>query len=211
MILPCLSLTQPWCELVLGEADKDIENRVWNCHKRGVFLIHAASGMSDRQFEQAVSFAANATGKAISHGGVRYVPDHELDRPIVDAVYDRSSIKLGPFRRGGIVGAAVLLDVVPRDEPERSRHPKASSPWLMDGQFGFVLGARVRLPFRPYSGRQRWFNVETTDAETDALVAAGLIERGSIRIQSLEVEYEGSAEGARSVLGALGDALKGRQ
>lgn len=182
MILPALSLSQPWCELVLDHG-KDIENRVWNCHKRGVFLIHAAKGMTSRGYDEALRFAGEAVGVGIA----------------LPAKLDR----------GGIIGAAEILDVIPRDEPERSRHPCSGNRWLMDGCYGFVLGRRVRLPFRPYAGRQRWFPVELTDAETNALAAAGLIDRTRIRMQSLEVEFEGSAEGAKRLMGEVGRLLRG--
>lgn len=150
MILPALSLTQPWCELVLDHG-KDIENRVWNTHKRGTFLILASAGMTGRGYHHAHSFACEARGQYVS----------------LPATAD--------LQRGGIIAAAEIVDVVPRDEPERSKHAHSGNRWLMDGCFGFVLGRCVRLPFRSYSGRQRWFNVELTAAEESRLRAAGLV------------------------------------
>ena len=179
MQLPALSLTQPWCEMILDPSiNKNIENRVWNCHKRGIFLIHAAQGMKGEQYRGAVEFACNVTGRAIDTGaGVRYLP---LAGPLDDVVLTLPDPR--EVARGGIVGAAVILDVVPPDRLEsnsRTRlagaHPQANNPWLMDGCYGFVLGKRVRLPFRAYSGRQRWFNVELTDDEEATLRAAGLV------------------------------------
>ncbi len=182
LTLPALSLSQPWCELVLGEAAKDIENRTWNCHKRGWFLIHASAGMTGRQYRDAVSFAANATGRVIDTGaGIRYVP-------LLGVRHDEELILPDPREivRGGLLGAAEILDVVPLDRmsglrvyPSKQaafrRHHHADNPWLMDGCYGFVLGRRVRLPFRAMNGRQRWFHVELTADEEALLRAAGLV------------------------------------
>lgn len=161
MILPALSLTQPWCEMVLDPRIGNIENRVWNCHKRGPFLIHAAQGLTVRGYTAAVDFAHTVLSRVQLGERTVLIPH------------------LRNVKRGGIVGAAEIIDVVPLDRlaqtKYRPRHPRANSPWLMDGCFGFVLGRRVRLPFRAYSGRQRWFNVEVTAAEEATLRAAGLV------------------------------------
>lgn len=177
LVLPALSLTQPWCEMVLDPTiDKNIENRVWNCHKRGTFLIHAAQRMTGAQYRNAVHFACQVTGRAIDTGAdARYLPQHTRDDVVLTLPDPREVV------RGGIVGAAEILDVVPLDRIQvdsggfGSTHPQASNPWLMDGCYGFVLGKRVRLPFRAYPGRQRWFNVELTAAEEATLRAAGLV------------------------------------
>lgn len=162
MILPALSLSQPWAEMVLSpDIDKTIENRVWNTKKRGPFLIHAAQGMTSRGHREAIDFASEA---------LRRLGRSPLLLPI-----------LAELKRGGIVGAAEILDVIPLDRIQvdsggfGNTHPQANNPWLMAGCFGFVLGRRVRLPFRAYSGRQRWFNVELTLAEEATLRAAGLV------------------------------------
>jgi hypothetical protein len=51
--------------------------------------------------------------------------------------------------RGGIVGRVVLVEVV-TDSQDR---------WF-EGPFGWVFDKPVRLPFRPFPGQQRLFNVE---------------------------------------------------
>ncbi len=177
MILPALSLRQPWAWLVV-HGGKDIENRVWTTKLRGAFLIHASKGMTPSEWLAAKQFARGAGFSG------------ELPRG--DA----------QLQRGGIIGAARIKHVYAPGRP--------LSPWHMADQYGFALANVTPLPFRAYSGRQRWFNVELTDAETDALVAAGLlIERTRLRMQSLEVEYEGSAEGAKQLMGAVGKLLGG--
>lgn len=172
--LPCLSLTQPWCEAVLNPTiDKDIENRVWNTHKRGTFLIAASAGMPLAQYTAARYFIATAlplTGKRPEY--ISLIPPAE------------------ECQRGGIVGAAVLLDVLrPVDHLHLVRKACINcelhdgicpehSAWRMDGQYGFRLGKRLRLPFRAYKGAQRWYNVELTAEEERLLRAANMLEAG---------------------------------
>ncbi len=174
MILPALSLTQPWCDLVLDHG-KDIENRTWACHKRGVFLIHASAGMTFRQYAAACDFAANATRRPVDTSlGLRYLPDEIWRKDPIVLAEPRKVV------RGGLLGAAEIIDVVPPNRRANGgtgvgRHLMAGNPWLMDGCFGFVLGRRVRLPFRAMNGRQRWFNVELTAAEEATLRSAGLV------------------------------------
>jgi hypothetical protein len=167
VILPALSLSQPWAEMVLGPCGKNIENRTWDCKKRGTFLIHAAQGMTRRGYDHAYGFAVEALGRLRRESALTAFP---LFRDM---------------QRGGIVGAAQILDVVNLERlalkpdghgHERAvDHPAASNPWLMDGCYGFVLGGRTRLPFRPYKGAQRWFNVEPLPDEVELLRAAGLL------------------------------------
>jgi hypothetical protein len=55
--LPALSIRQPWAWLILN-AGKNVENRCWQTHFRGWFLIHAAKGMTRDEYEDATLFAA---------------------------------------------------------------------------------------------------------------------------------------------------------
>lgn len=142
MILPALSLRQPWAWLVV-HGGKDVENRVWTTKLRGAFLIHASQGMTDQEWLDAETFAHGAGFKGL-------IP--------------RTRERL---QRGGIVGAARIKHVYSPGEPV--------APWHMRDQYGFALADVTPLPFRAYSGRQRWFNVELTAAEEAALLAAGLV------------------------------------
>ncbi len=145
MILPALSLRQPWAWLVV-HGGKDIENRVWTTKHRGAFLIHASKGMTDAEWRDAEQFAREAAGSSV--------------------ILPRTSEQL---QRGGIVGAARIKHVYSPGPP------LAGAPWLMAGHYGFALADITPLPFRPYAGRQRWFNVELTPSEEAALLAAGLV------------------------------------
>ena len=51
--LPALSIRQPWAWMILN-AGKDIENRSWQTDYRGRFLIHAAKGMTQDEYEKLV-------------------------------------------------------------------------------------------------------------------------------------------------------------
>ena len=51
-----LSIRQPWAWLIV-HGWKDIENRTWRTRVRGRFLIHAAKGMTNREYLDAIEFA----------------------------------------------------------------------------------------------------------------------------------------------------------
>lgn len=173
MRLPCLSLSQPWCEMVLHPAiDKDVENRPWNCFKRGTFLLHAAQGMRGVQYREALKYAADLLGHSIDTGaGVRYLPSTRAT-PVDEVPISFPDPR--ELSRGGLVGAAQLLDVVP---PEKWNHSRRWHMAEFQGrpQYGLLLGNRVRLPFRALNGRQRWFYVELTADEERVLREAGML------------------------------------
>lgn len=120
--MKALSLTQPWAWLVC-HGGKDIENRVWNTKLRGRFLIHASKRMTDDDWMSAYYFAKDVGGLALANS----IPGYDA------------------MVRGGIVGVAELVDVVP---------PTATPelPWHMSGQYGFVLRNVRPLPFQACSG-----------------------------------------------------------
>ena len=72
-----LSIRQPWAWLIL-HAGKDVENRSWPTKFRGRFLIHAAKGMTQREYENACQFARYVVGinsrlpafKELPRGGI---------------------------------------------------------------------------------------------------------------------------------------------
>lgn len=142
IVLPSLSILQPWSHFICN-GPKDVENRTWNSKRRGTFLVHAGKQMSKAYWEEACNHAL-ATG-----------------------VKRRALPSLEDLPRGGIVGAAQLLDVLPPGST-------SASNWY-DGEFGFVLGRRIPLPFRALKGARQFFPVEITDAEAQALRSAGLL------------------------------------
>lgn len=116
--MKCLSILQPWAWLIV-HGHKAIENRKWTTSYRGDLLIHA--------------------GKGFDPEGYAWVRD---EFPSIALPHT------GDFQRGGIVGQAVLLDVV----------AFSLSPWFF-GPFGWVLsGARPR-PFVPLRGQLGLFTV----------------------------------------------------
>lgn len=127
-----LSLRQPWAWLVV-HGGKTIENRRWNTRLRGPFLIHAAKGMTRDEYADAVHFA-----KVVSPGVL--VPPFEQ------------------VERGGIVGRARLVDVVPPCSTEPSLFFKpCPHPWHMPEQYGFVLEDVEPLPFEAMRGELGFF------------------------------------------------------
>jgi hypothetical protein len=149
VILPALSLRQPWAWLVV-HGGKTVENRVWTTKHRGAFLIHASKGMTPDEWIAAEAFARGAGFSGIIPRSASGAAESSLPR-------------------GGIVGAARIKHVYSPGKP------LAGEPWLMADHYGFALADITPLPFRAYSGRQRWFNVELTAAEEAALLAAGLV------------------------------------
>ncbi len=81
-----ISIRQPWAWAIL-HAGKDIENRDWVTRFRGPVAIHAAKGMTLREFFDAMSFMETVA---------------PVDLPSTD------------LPRGGIVGVAEIVDCVNR-------------------------------------------------------------------------------------------------
>lgn len=51
-----LTVRQPWAWLIFH--GKDVENREWSTNYRGPLAIHAASGMTQAEYRDAVEFVA---------------------------------------------------------------------------------------------------------------------------------------------------------
>jgi len=79
-----ISIRQPWAWLII-HGGKDIENRTWRTNVRGRVLIHAAKGMTKREYDEARLFAHRQ--------GVILPPRSQ-------------------FERGGIVGSVEIVDCV---------------------------------------------------------------------------------------------------
>ena len=119
-----LSVRQPWAWAII-QAGKQHENRSWgswNHHlkkQRGPVCIHASTGMTRDEYEEAKRFMA-------SRCGVTCPPPHELVR-------------------GGIIGSVEIIDcVAASDSPWfmgefgfllRDPQPLPFTPWK--GQLGF--------------------------------------------------------------------------
>lgn len=127
-----LSLRQPWAWLVV-HGGKNIENRRWNTHRRGYFLIHAAKGMTGAEYEDAIDFVSLVMPELVER-----IPKPEA------------------LERGGLVGAARIVAVLP---PTSSR----AYVWHMPEQFGFVLRDVHPLPFTPCLGARGFFRLQLTE------------------------------------------------
>lgn len=56
--MKALSIRQPWAWAIVN-AGKRVENRTWETRYRGPILIHAAKGVTKREYEQFASFWQN--------------------------------------------------------------------------------------------------------------------------------------------------------
>ena len=84
--MKALSIRQPWAWAIF-RAGKDIENRDWPTRLRGRVAIHAAKGMTRDEYQNALYFIQEATGKF-------QCPDFE------------------EIVRGAIIGTAEIADCV---------------------------------------------------------------------------------------------------
>lgn len=82
--MKAISIRQPWAWLIVN-GYKDIENRTWDTKYRGMVLIHASKGMTRKEYNLAVSYAA------------------EINRAIPYLIPSFEKIE-----RGGIVGHAYI-------------------------------------------------------------------------------------------------------
>lgn len=87
--MKALSLRQPWAWLIL-HGGKDIENRKWPTKFRGRFLIHAAKGMTRKEFDDAFHWIVRNPRIPLNF----FEPE------------------FSELERGGIVGDAELVDCV---------------------------------------------------------------------------------------------------
>jgi hypothetical protein len=115
-----LSIRQPWAWLITN-GHMPLANRDESTDFRGRFLVHAGLHMVQRDY-----WATADRLKAEMHIEV----PHFLELP-----------------RGGIVGAATLVDVVTEHD----------SPFFL-GPIGFVLKQAVSIPFVEVTGQRGWFS-----------------------------------------------------
>lgn len=136
--MKALSLRQPWAWLVV-HGGKRIENRRWPTNYRGEFLIHAAKGMTENEFDDACAFVRVRFGAAVAN-----------------AIPNRKELE-----RGGIIGAARIIGVL---RPGNVDHATLLANvqgvdvrWHMEEQQGFVLSDVRSMPFTPCRGMLGFF------------------------------------------------------
>jgi hypothetical protein len=135
-----LSLWQPWA-FAVTHLGKRIENRTaWKgCNVRGPFLIHASKGSGTQEdFNGALETITRIVGD-----------DHPSWGP---GIY---------LPRGGIVGAAIVDGVIANEADfaaYAANRAEVQRAWWFGG-FALVLRDVIPLPFRPWKGKQGWFDV----------------------------------------------------
>jgi len=122
-----LSIRQPWAWAIL-HAGKDIENRSWESLRRGPICIHAAKGLTKREFDGFVDLARAMTRVGTWPKDV-WVPE------------------MKDLARGGIIGVADLVGCV----------RESASPWFQ-GTYGFVLANVRPVEFIPCIGALGFFD-----------------------------------------------------
>ena len=140
--MKALSGRQPWWWAIL-HAGKRIENRVWNTSYRGPILLHAAKGCTRDEF----------------CGSVEWMKD----AGVIESVWNVPT--LARMQRGGIVGRARIVDVIPPAASDTgpcncARHCEVDGRWHMHDQYGFVLADVEPLPFFACAGSLGLFACE---------------------------------------------------
>jgi hypothetical protein len=138
--MKALSIRQPWAWAIFY-AGKRIENRTWSTNYRGPLLIHAARGMTSREYCDAVQFMIDR----------KLWPERAAD-----------SLLLYPdcWKRGGIVGKCWLDRVIEPGQGLGLTTNERFYKWWDPNQYGWVLDKVEPLPFHPCRGRQGLFEVE---------------------------------------------------
>ena len=130
-----LSIRQPWASLILL-AGKDIENRTWHTNVRGQILIHASTGMTRREYINAMEFAKNRAEARLISGDL---------------------FTFENLPRGGIIGSVNLVDCI----SGRACGSLGHSQWF-EGPFGFKLcnpRSFLAEDFVPFKGQLGFFDV----------------------------------------------------
>lgn len=129
--MKAISVRGPWWWFMFYATGclKDCENRDWKylCRERGWILIHAAKGMTKREYDEAVQFARDEVGYT------GHIPEFEW-------------FKAFTREGGGIVGSAYLNNHV-RDH---------KSKWFT-GPTALVLSRQYPMPFMRCAGALGFF------------------------------------------------------
>lgn len=136
--MKALSIKQPWAWLIVN-GFKDIENRNWKSNNPG------------QRFR----------GEVLIHSGL--VEDTPRCREVFHNIHPMTGLRFSfwdgnantpEFHKGGIVGRAVVTDIV----------TESDSPWFA-GPHGLVITDARPLPFIPCKGMLGFFNVPEEVAE----------------------------------------------
>jgi hypothetical protein len=142
-----LSIRQPWAHAIL-HAGKRIENRTWPTSFRGWFFIHASKACGKDEMLDAIESIREVLTHPVARERVCHLAGLEPGALAICA----GAFMSAP--RGGIVGKARLVDVLPPTE-------NPTDPWHVPGQFGFVLEDVQEVPFRALRGALGFFEVPT--------------------------------------------------
>ena len=138
MIVRALSLRQPWAAAVV-HGGKRIENRLrWKGSSfRGLILLHAATGMTAREYNEAIEFLVMAR--------ISWRPDPTT------------------LLRGGFIGRAVVTGTVATESDLDAlvvEDPTFDRLWWMGG-FALILDHVSAIPYAPWKGALGLFGVDT--------------------------------------------------
>lgn len=151
-----LSLRQPWTHAVI-HFGKSLENRRWNTRYRGPILIHAAKAMTRVEHDEAEDFVAGVLADLrIAREGAHscsFGAFVDTARAEFAAHYQANG------KRGGIVGRARIVDVIPPCCKPDELFSECAHPWHIPEQFAFVLADVEPLPFVPWKGELGLFEV----------------------------------------------------
>jgi hypothetical protein len=134
-----LSLTPWWAALVVAGL-KPLENRKWTPNAKDKklpirFLIHASLGDRKRDLPDVLWF--------LEYAPLLTAEQREQGRAIVN----------GDVERGGIVGSASIVSIVPPHCSDRYyENTRAAREWHMREQHGWVLRDIARTPFVKWKG-----------------------------------------------------------
>jgi len=200
MKMRAVCLREPWLYLMLelpAPWRKNVENRA-RCLTRSLGPILVKSS------------AVNKGSKKLKYEDADLPYYERTRRRVVDELRLVPANLFPAFEQlqfGGIRGAFNFAELLEPHDLRDGQHP-----WKFSECFGYAVDRAHLLPFRPLKGGgQGIFYTDITNEEAEALSSAGLlpVERSTLKIKSLELEYEGSVEGAKRVMGAVGDLLAG--
>lgn len=154
----CLSIRQPWAHAIL-HFGKRVENRrmvvggtikppTWHAY-RDPILLHASKGVGTRQ---EFSESAEAICGLLSSDAWDAFRDHHLDTTYYGDC-DAWWTPQDSLRRGGIVGRARIVGMLPASPHEQTYPEGVDARWHARDQYGFVLADVEPLPFFPCKGK----------------------------------------------------------
>lgn len=134
--MKALSIRQPWAWAIVN-AGKRVENRTWETRYRGPILIHAAKGVTKREYEQFASFWQNFPRR----------PLQSYPRPP----------SFDALQRGGVVARAEVIGCI----SDAAILDRTQRPWFF-GPHALVLDQVEPIPFVECKGMLGFFDVPDT-------------------------------------------------